>query len=73
MKEVVASVARVTGRAVDHTFAPRRPGDPAILLASSERAREEFGWTPRFEQLDDIVRTAWVWHQAHPDGYQSRP
>jgi len=73
VKEVVASVARVTGRAVDHTFAPRRPGDPAILLASSERAREELGWTPRFEQLDDIVRTAWVWHQAHPDGYQSRP
>ena len=73
VKEVVASVARVTGRAVAHTFAPRRPGDPAILLASSERARDELGWTPRFEQLDDIVRTAWVWHQAHPDGYQSRP
>ena len=73
VKEVVASVARVTGRAVDHTFVPRRPGDPAILLASSERARDELGWTPRFEQLDDIVRSAWVWHQAHPDGYQSRP
>ena len=73
VREVVASVARVTGRAVDHTFAPRRPGDPAILLASSDRARDELGWTPRFEQLDEIVRTAWAWHRDHPDGYQSRP
>jgi len=42
---------------------PRRPGDPAVLVASSEKAIRELGWTPRYTQLDDIVRTAWEWHQ----------
>jgi UDP-glucose-4-epimerase GalE len=70
--DVVASVERVTGRPVKQTFAAKRPGDPAILLASSDRARDELGWVPRFEDLDDIVRTAWAWHREHPDGYRSR-
>ena len=72
VKDVVGSAERVTGRSVAHTIAPRRAGDPAVLLASSQRARKQLGWTPRFEQLDAIVRTAWGWHRTHPDGYRSR-
>ena len=70
VKDVIAAVERVTGRLVGHAVAPRRPGDPAVLRASSARARDGLGWTPRFEELDVIVRTAWEWHRDHPDGYE---
>jgi UDP-glucose 4-epimerase len=63
VKEVIASVQRVTGRTIPVDMQPRRPGDPAVLIASSRKAIEELGWTPRYTELDDIVRTAWVWHQ----------
>jgi len=72
VKEVVAAAERVTGLAVQKMITGRRPGDPAILLASSEKARTELAWTPRFEDLDAIVKTAWDWHRSHPDGYRSR-
>jgi UDP-glucose 4-epimerase len=52
---------------------PRRAGDPARLVASSERARRELGWTPRLHQLDTIVETAWRWHDCHPHGYRGGP
>lgn len=71
VREVVAAVARVTGREVPHTVAARRPGDPSRLVASSARARADLGWTPRHGDLDTIVRTAWAWHQAHPQGYRT--
>ena len=71
VKEVIAAAERVTGRSVPHVTADRRPGDPALLLASSDTARSELGWTPRFEELDAIIQTAWDWHRPHPDGYQS--
>jgi UDP-glucose-4-epimerase GalE len=71
VKDVVAAVERVTGQSVPCRMAARRAGDPAVLLASSERARVELGWTPRFEEIDVIVRTAWEWHRSHPDGYRS--
>ena len=71
MKDVVAAVERVTDQSVPCRMAARRAGDPAVLLASSERARVELGWTPRFEEIDVIVRTAWEWHRSHPDGYRS--
>ena len=67
--EVLASVARVGGCEVPHTLAPRRPGDPAVLVASSARIRAACGWQPRFTVLDDIVATAWAWRNAHPSGY----
>jgi UDP-glucose 4-epimerase len=63
VKEVVDSVRRVTGHPVPAEIHPRRPGDPAVLVASSAKAMSELGWKPRYAQLDDIVRTAWVWHQ----------
>ena len=69
VRDVLESVARVTGKAVPHDVAPRRPGDPAALYASSERARRDLGWRPRYEDLDVIVETAWRWRAAHPQGY----
>lgn len=65
--EVVETVRRVTGRDVPTAFGPRRPGDPARLVASSTLAERELGWRPRHSDLDDIVRTAWDWDRSrHP-------
>jgi UDP-glucose 4-epimerase len=61
--EVIESVRRVTGHPIPAEIHPRRPGDPAVLVASSEKAIRELGWKPRYIQLDEIVRTAWIWHQ----------
>jgi len=61
--EVIESARRVTGHPIPAKVQPRRPGDPAVLVASSEKAIRELGWKPRYTQLDEIVRTAWVWHQ----------
>ena len=69
VQDVVASVGRVLGRPVPVVAGPRRPGDPAVLVASSRRIMQETGWTPRFAALDDIVRTAADWRIAHPSGY----
>jgi UDP-glucose 4-epimerase len=63
VREVIESARRVTGHPIPAELQPRRPGDPAFLVASSEKAIRELGWKPRYTQLDDIVRTAWVWHQ----------
>ena len=63
VREVIESARRVTGRPIAVELCPRRPGDPATLIASSEKAVRELGWKPRYTQLDEIVRTAWVWHQ----------
>jgi len=71
VREVLASVARVGGRAVPHHFAERRAGDPAVLIASPARIRHETGWAPRFTALDEIVATAWAWRAAHPSGYDT--
>jgi len=67
--QVIDAVADVTGRAVPTVMAPRRAGDPPVLVASADRIRCETGWTPRFASLHDIVRTAVGWREAHPDGY----
>jgi UDP-glucose 4-epimerase len=63
VREVVESVRRVTGHPIPVVEEPRRPGDPAVLVASSRRIMEELGWKPQYSALDDIVRSAWVWHQ----------
>lgn len=67
--EVIQAAERITGRQIPVEFSPRRPGDVATLVAGSERIRAELGWSPRFTQLDDIIASAWRWHQRHPAGY----
>jgi UDP-glucose 4-epimerase len=69
VRDVIASVERVTGKKVPYELGPRRDGDPAILFASSERVKTELGWQPQFEDLDVIVETAWRWRESHPHGY----
>ncbi len=68
--EVVQAVEKVTGRTVPFEFAPRRPGDPAVLIASSELAHEELGWKPKYAKLEEIVASAWEWHRTHLRGYE---
>jgi UDP-glucose 4-epimerase len=69
VQEVVAAAREITGRTVPAEIAPRRPGDPATLVASSDRIRRELGWKPRYPDLHDIIESAWRWHHAHPSGY----
>jgi len=69
VREVVAAVAEASGSMPPIERAPRRPGDPAILVASAERAQRRLGWVPAHPDLSDIVRSAWKWHRLHPDGY----
>jgi len=63
VREVIESARRVTGHPIPAEVCPRRAGDPARLIASSEKAMRELGWKPKYTQLDEILRTAWVWHQ----------
>ena len=72
VQEVVTVAETVTGRTVRRVLAPRRPGDPATLIASAQRARDVLGWVPRRENLEEIVRSAWDWRRRHPDGYGGR-
>ena len=63
VREVIDSVRRVTGHPIPVEVQPRRPGDPAFLIATSEKALAELRWQPKYTQIDEIIRTAWVWHQ----------
>ena len=69
VRSVIDTVGRVVGRPVAWQSAPRRPGDPAVLYASSDRAQRELGWRPQYPDLELIVRHAWLWHSIHPRGY----
>jgi UDP-glucose 4-epimerase len=73
VRATLDAVERVTGHPVPCTSAPRRPGDPAVLFASSERIRGELGWRPEYEDVDTIVATAWRWRERHPRGYAEGP
>ena len=70
VREVIAAVARATGREVPHTLGPRRAGDPPVLVAGADAIAAATGWTARFRSLDEIVATALAWREAHPHGYQ---
>lgn len=67
--EVMRACEEVIGRPIAHDIAGRRPGDPAVLIASPEKIVKELGWSPRYTDIRDIVRTASEWHRIHPDGY----
>lgn len=69
VKEVVEIARKVTGHPIPAEVTARRAGDPAILIASSKKAIEELGWTPKFNTIDTIIETAWNWHKNHPNGY----
>ncbi len=73
VREVIESVKRVTGKPIEVEELARRPGDPAVLVASSEKIAEELGWVPDFPKLDDIVASAWAWHQQRFGGTASAP
>lgn len=69
--EVIRTAEEVTGRPIAWRAAPRRPGDPARLVASSRKARAELGWQPEYPDLASIVRHAWQWFESHPRGYRA--
>jgi len=69
VKEVIDTARRVTGREIPTNIGPRRAGDPAILVASSDRIKSELGWQPQFQNLELIIDSAWRWMQDHPNGY----
>jgi UDP-glucose 4-epimerase len=70
VREVIAACRKITGRKIDTIEKPRRPGDPARLIASSEKIKNELGWRPEFQSLDAIIDSAWKWHQKFPRGYE---
>jgi UDP-glucose-4-epimerase GalE len=70
VRAVMNAVEQVTGSKVPFSTGPRRPGDPAVLFASSDRIKEALGWRPLYEDITTIVETAWRWRQAHPGGYR---
>jgi len=69
VREVIDTVREVSGREVKVVEADRRPGDPPALVGSPQKIREELGWEPQYGSLEEIVRHAWKWHVAHPEGY----
>jgi len=71
VREVIDTIRKVTGHAIPAQETPRRAGDPAVLVASSEKIKRELGWKPEYMDLESIVRSAWNWRKAHPNGYPS--
>jgi UDP-glucose 4-epimerase len=71
VREVIDAARRVTRHAIPAIESPRRAGDPAVLVASSEKIVRELGWKPRFAALETIIGSAWEWHQRHPRGYEA--
>jgi UDP-glucose 4-epimerase len=68
--QMLEAARSVVGREVPHEFGPRREGDPAVLIASNGKAHDVLGWQPRRGTLDEMIGSAWRWHQAHPQGYR---
>ena len=69
VKEVIEVCRNVTGHPIPAEIQPRREGDCTILVADATKAHDELGWDPQYPDLETIVKTAWAWHQAHPNGY----
>ena len=70
VKEVIDVARKVTGHPIPAQMAPRRAGDPAQLVASSEKAKSVLGWKPQYDDLETIVSSAWAWHKSHPRGFE---
>lgn len=70
VKEVIEVARKVTGHPIPAEVTGRRPGDPAVLVASSKKAIEELGWRPKYASLEEIIESAWMWHKNHPNGFK---
>ncbi|MFC6180386.1 UDP-glucose 4-epimerase GalE [Lactiplantibacillus daowaiensis] len=71
-KQMLMAAREVTGQPIPATLAARRPGDPDSLVAASDKARDVLGWQPQYDDVKEIIKTAWAWTQAHPNGYDDR-
>ncbi len=69
VREIIEVARKVTNHAIPILETPRRPGDPAVLVASSEKIKRVLGWSAEHSNVEDIIRSAWEWHRLHPDGY----
>jgi UDP-glucose 4-epimerase len=69
VRQVIEIARKVTGHSIPAVFGDRRPGDPDVLVASSNKIRQELGWQPRFTEMEQIIESAWQWHSRHPNGY----
>jgi UDP-glucose 4-epimerase len=69
VKEVIETAREITGRAIRADVGPRRAGDPAVLVAASDKIRKELGWVSQFPRVQEIIESAWRWHKANPNGY----
>jgi len=70
VKEVIEAVREISGKDFKVTNAARRAGDSPILTSDASKARGELSWTPKFGDLESIIKTAWEWHNKYPDGYE---
>jgi UDP-glucose 4-epimerase len=71
VRQVIETAREVTGHPIPTEIGPRRPGDPAVLVAGSEEIRSELGWKPAYPELRRILEDAWAWHQKHPQGFET--
>ncbi|MNO29361.1 UDP-glucose 4-epimerase [compost metagenome] len=69
VKQVIETAKKVTGLEIPVVIQERRAGDPAVLVASSDKARAVLGWNPQHADVEDIIQSAWNWHSANPQGY----
>ena len=69
--EILEAARVVTGKTINASVGKRRAGDPSVLVAASNKAKDQLGWQPRFDDINEIIRHAWEWHQHHPHGYSN--
>lgn len=70
--EILNAARKVTGQPIPAKIGPRRPGDPSTLIAASDKARTILGWKPKFDDVEQVIATAWNWHQNHPEGFRDK-
>ena len=73
VREIIEIARKVTGHSIPVHESPRRPGDPTVLVASSEKIHHLLGWNPQYSDVESIIASAWQWHKTHPHGYRSAP